>query len=109
MDRLKNSLLIAGIAALGWLGAAPAQAQSPLDALGAAAGAAAGVAASPFFWGGHNYCWYPDGWHGPGWYWCGYGARVGYGWGGGEGWHHWHHGAYRGHGGPHGHDHHDHH
>ena len=23
-----------------------------------------------FFWSGHNYCWYDDGWNGPGWYWC---------------------------------------
>src|SRR5450756_738055 len=23
-----------------------------------------------FFWGDHNYCWYDDGWNGPGWYWC---------------------------------------
>ena len=44
---------------------------------------------------GHHYCWY-DGWHGPGWYWCGYGWRRGYGWGGGYGWRGWHHGGYRG-------------
>jgi len=39
-------------------------------------------------WGGHRYCW-ERGWHGPGWYWCGYGARQGYGWGGGRGWNNW--------------------
>jgi hypothetical protein len=40
-----------------------------------------------YFWGGRNYCWYSDGWHGPGFYWCGYRWREGYGWGGGHGWH----------------------
>jgi hypothetical protein len=42
-----------------------------------------------FIWLGHNYCWYDDGWNGPGWYWCDYGGRVGLGWGGGYGWHNW--------------------
>lgn len=46
-----------------------------------------------FFFGGRNYCFYLDGWHGPGWYWCGYRWRRGYGWGGPEGWH----GRYRHH------------
>ena len=48
-----------------------------------------------YFWGGRRYCWYFEGWRGPGWYWCGYGARYGYGWGGGWGWHGWRHGGYR--------------
>ncbi|MGO9135144.1 MAG: hypothetical protein ACLP8A_14025 [Methylovirgula sp.] len=92
----------AGMAAVGLFVAAPAMAQNPV---GEVLGTAAAIAEAPFVFGGHNYCWYPDGWHGPGWYWCGYGARRGYGWGGGEGFHGWHHG---GHGGPHGHggDHH---
>lgn len=42
-----------------------------------------------FFWLGHDYCWFDDGWNGPGWYWCDYGGRVGVGWGGGYGWHNW--------------------
>ncbi len=42
-----------------------------------------------YFWGGRNYCFYGDGWHGPGYYWCGYRYRRGYGWGGGYGWHGW--------------------
>jgi hypothetical protein len=44
---------------------------------------------------GRNYCWYFDGWRGPGWYWCDYQWRRGYGWGGGFGWRGWgggHHG-----------------
>ncbi len=103
--RFKISMIMGTAVVAGLLAAAgPAQAQNPL---GEALGTAAGIAEAPFMWGGRNYCWYPDGWHGPGWYWCGYAFRRGYGWGGGEGWHHWHHG---GHGGPHGHDHHgDHH
>jgi hypothetical protein len=44
-------------------------------------------------WAGREYCWYPSGWHGPGFYWCGYRLRVGHGWGGPAGWHGWH---YRG-------------
>ena len=42
-----------------------------------------------FLFGGRNYCWYPDGWRGPGWYWCGYEFRQGFGWGGGYGWNGW--------------------
>ena len=42
-----------------------------------------------FIWRDHNYCWYDDGWQGPGGYWCGYALRSGYGWGGGYGWHGW--------------------
>ncbi|HEY4075429.1 MAG TPA: hypothetical protein VGM26_00730 [Rhizomicrobium sp.] len=48
-----------------------------------------------YAWGGRNYCWYYDGWHGPGYYWCGYRLRRGYGWGGGMGWHGWGGGGYR--------------
>jgi hypothetical protein len=55
-----------------------------------------------FFWGGNNYCWYDDGWSGPGWYWCGYAWNRGFGWGGGYGWHHWSRGGPGwGPGGPH--------
>ncbi len=52
-----------------------------------------------FFFGGRNYCWYDDGWQGPGFYWCGYAWRRGIGWGGGAGWHGWHGGHRGGHGG----------
>lgn len=44
-----------------------------------------------FAWGGRRYCWYFDGWRGPGWYWCGYHWRRGFGWGGPSGWHGWRH------------------
>ena len=55
------------------------------------------VEQAQFFFGGRNYCWYDDGWRGPGFYWCGYAWRRGLGWGGGYGWHGWH-GGHRGHG-----------
>ncbi len=51
-----------------------------------------------FVYGGQPYCWYGNGWRGPGWYWCGYAGRVGMGWGGGYGWNGWH-GGYGYHGG----------
>lgn len=42
-----------------------------------------------FMYLGRPYCWYPYGWAGPGWYWCGYGTRNGLGWGGSRGWNNW--------------------
>jgi uncharacterized membrane protein YgcG len=43
---------------------------------------------------GVDYCWYDDGWQGPGWYWCGYDWETGYGWGGPYGWNGWAGGFY---------------
>ena len=54
------------------------------------------VEQAQFIFSDRRYCFYWDGWHGPGWYWCGYAWRRGYGWGGGRGWHGWHEGARRG-------------
>ena len=45
-----------------------------------------------FIFSGHNYCWYDSAWNGPGWYWCGYDGRRGFGWGGGWGFRGWGHG-----------------
>lgn len=42
-----------------------------------------------YSYGGRQYCFYPDGWRGPGFYWCGYNRRRGYGWGGPMGWRGW--------------------
>jgi hypothetical protein len=42
-----------------------------------------------YYYAGHQYCWYFDGWHGPGWYWCGYQYYNNYGWGGPLGWSGW--------------------
>ena len=41
---------------------------------------------------GRRYCFYFDGWHGAGWYRCGYAFRRGLGWGGVYGWQGWEYG-----------------
>jgi len=75
--------------AVGALAAAvPADAFSPAD-LKSAVSAEFPLQTVQYYWGGYNYCWYPDGWHGPGYYWCGYAWRYGLGWGGPWGWHGW--------------------
>src|ERR1700733_11565270 len=88
LRKLVLGLALAGAALLPFSGAAEA-------------GIADGVVAShpflqlmpvektQFFFGGRNYCFYYDGWHGPGFYWCGYAYREGLGYGGGGGWHGW--------------------
>jgi hypothetical protein len=43
---------------------------------------------------GHRYCFYFNGWHGPGWYRCGFASRRGLGWGGVYGWNSWNYGPY---------------
>jgi len=43
---------------------------------------------------GNRYCFYFNGWHGPGWYRCGYAFRRGLGWGGVYGWNSWNYGPY---------------
>ena len=47
-----------------------------------------------YVYSGRRYCFYPEGWHGPGWYRCGFAWRRGLGWGGVYGWNNWRHGAY---------------
>lgn len=84
----KSILTIAAVAASVFvLGKANAM---PLNSgLGDAADRLSAIEKTQFFYLGRNYCWYPDGWHGPGFYWCGYAYRTGYGWGGPIGWHGW--------------------
>jgi hypothetical protein len=41
---------------------------------------------------GRSYCFYFDGWHGAGWYRCGYSHRRNLGWGGEYGWQGWSYG-----------------
>ena len=57
--------------------------------LGAAVDGHGLVEQTQFIFEDKEYCWYDDGWHGPGWYWCGYALRQGFGWGGPVGWHDW--------------------
>jgi hypothetical protein len=65
---------------------------APIPGAGSLNGVAAGqqpIETVQYVWGGRNYCWYPGGWRGPGWYWCGYAWRRGFGWGGPVGWRGW--------------------
>jgi uncharacterized membrane protein YgcG len=56
--------------------------------------------AQVFIVDGRRYCFYFDGWHGEGWYRCGYARRDGFGWGGEYGWQGWNYAPYeRRHGG----------
>jgi hypothetical protein len=57
--------------------------------LGLAADAVDATENVQYVYGGRRHCWYADGWHGPGWYWCGYRTRRGLGWGGPVGWNSW--------------------
>ena len=41
---------------------------------------------------GRRYCFYFNGWHGPGWYRCGFAYQRGLGWGGVYGWQGWDYG-----------------
>jgi hypothetical protein len=100
MHRLGVSI-IAAIAALGVGGSS--YAESTAGVLGADNGGPparlmsgvyntadpVGLEKTQWFFGGRGYCWYLDGWHGPGYYWCGFAWRRGYGWGGGYGWNGW--------------------
>src|SRR5262249_50650198 len=61
--------------------------------IGSAARDAIGLEQVQYVWQGQSYCWYPDGWRCPGWYWCGYRLRRGFGWGGPQGWNGWRFGA----------------
>jgi hypothetical protein len=100
----KLSLAIAAAAAL-TAGSAVADAAlaAPLPSAGSAPvfsalytpGGAPLLQQTQYMWGGRRYCWYPEGWRGPGYYWCGYAGRRGLGWGGGYGWHGWGRDRYR--------------
>jgi hypothetical protein len=81
-----SALTIGGVLAIG-----TAQAVVPggADAIRAASENGSITEQAQFRWGGYDYCWYDDGWRGPGWYWCGYAYRRGFGWGGPLGWNNW--------------------
>jgi hypothetical protein len=59
------------------------------------AGTADAAEAEYYWFEGHRYCWYDEGWRGPGWYWCGNSVNKGVGWGGPIGWHFWYHYGHR--------------
>jgi hypothetical protein len=100
-----RSLVLSAAASIAFLAAAPlVNAQTAPEGrliFGVeSVGAPAPVQDVQFLFGGRNYCWYPVGWHGAGYYWCGYANRRGIGWGGPVGWHGWSGGGPGGHGGP---------
>src|SRR5262249_43785310 len=87
--RMVRGLLAAPV----WITALPIAVSqaAPISPQGlkAAAGEQSVIDHVQYRWAGREYCWYDDGWRGPGFYWCGYRLRVGLGWGGPAGWHGW--------------------
>jgi hypothetical protein len=78
------ALMVIAPSSGGPVGATPIAASHAIDA-----DALSLVQPAQFFHLGKPYCWYQYGWAGPGWYWCGYGTRIGLGWGGLYGWNGW--------------------
>jgi hypothetical protein len=93
---LVRSLALALCFGLPIAGPANAAVMDGLNSAGPLAVHVAPVELAQYAYGGANYCWYPNGWRGPGWYQCGFAFRTGYGWGGGYGWNGWRGGGYRG-------------
>jgi len=81
-----STLAIGGALAIG---TAQAAVQGGADAMRAASENGSIIEQAQFRFGGYDYCWADDGWRGPGWYWCGYAYRPGFGWGGPIGWNSW--------------------
>ena len=61
---------------------------------GAETGLVDTVAVQVYVHEGRRYCFYFEGWQGPGWYRCGFAWRRGLGWGGVYGWNSWSYGPY---------------
>jgi hypothetical protein len=98
-EDLMRKIVMAAVAALSFGALAPAAEAMPLapsSGLLPAAGQLSPIEkAQVYVYGGRRFCWYYDGWSGPGWYWCGYAWRRGYGWGGPFGWRGWRWHAWR--------------
>lgn len=91
MHKLALLAAAAVLSAAGLLSSPAAQA-APLAspaALQTAADGLSTVDSVQYFYAGRRHCWYDDGWRGPGFYWCGYAHRHGFGWGGGPGYRGW--------------------
>jgi len=86
---MKKIAVVAAFLAGASLASEVSAAPLPVGGIAPAASDSLPVEKTQFAWGGRNYCWYPLGWRGPGWYWCGFANRRGLGWGGGAGWHGW--------------------
>jgi hypothetical protein len=94
-EKAMRNFMIAGaaivvVAASGVLLSSRVQA-TPVGDLKAATETMPLVEKTQFIFEGRRHCFYLDGWHGPGWYWCGYRHRQGLGWGGPEGYQGWRH------------------
>jgi hypothetical protein len=70
-------------------GSADAAVTGPSQAIRAAVSDVDTMQDVQFRFEGKRHCWASRGWNGPGWYQCGYQARRGRDWGGGEGWNGW--------------------
>lgn len=93
-DFIRISLAALSIATAGTFALERAQAL-PVAAVAEGATPANAAEKAAYLYNRRRYCWYPTGWHGAGWYRCGYRLRRGYGWGGGEGWQGWNAPVYR--------------
>jgi hypothetical protein len=86
---MKIAPFLAAAVLAGFMGSAEAAPVSRIDHLSGVRGQLGQVEKAQFVFRHRRYCFYPDGWHGPGFYWCGYAWRRGLGWGGPHGWHGW--------------------
>jgi hypothetical protein len=88
-----RTLVAAAAVAFAGLAANQGAAAPLADSAGlrAALGAVEITDKAQYTYNGKSYCWYDDGWNGPGWYVCGEYTVRGVGWGGGAGWHGWTH------------------
>ena len=86
---IKMNAIVSGLAISGSLALTAHAAPISPSGMGAALQSQSIVEQVQYRWAGREYCFYDDGWHGSGWYWCGYRLRTGFGWGGPSGWHSW--------------------
>src|SRR6202521_308138 len=87
---MRKFIFAAGAAAaLAVSGLAQASAPRSSNSLGAAIEELNMIENAQYVLEGRQHCWYDRGWHGPGWYWCGYAYRRNLGWGGEAGWNGW--------------------
>ncbi len=93
MTGLLRTMVTAAAVAVAGLAATQVAAGPLADPAGlrAALGAVEITDKAQYTYNGKSYCWYDDGWNGPGWYVCGEYTVRGVGWGGGAGWHGWTH------------------
>lgn len=87
-----RSLILGAVTALSVAAVAASAQAAPPVAAGLDHPGDAVLQDAQYVYGGHDWCWYERAWRGPGFYWCGYAFRNGYGWGGPLGWRGWYSG-----------------